>query len=267
MAATFESELRQLFLAARGLMRRYGRERLKESVDLDGVHFTLGARAAVADPDANTADLPPELGARPAPALRRAYRVLRRLREELGPEAVIRAGEVAERWARDYPNKLPKKDTVKQALRQLRQRQVAYSSGARGWVFGRPQGTLFPVTGDEPPEPRPARPRGERAAAPQFIWVPGELRDGALVVTDVRTERACEVSEWGDARLEVPNWSGRVRPVPAVRCELVGREGALVQVKLPTGEKVHTPVLGEWHLAGRTRPDAGTPEGDEGGTG
>ncbi|AWM40347.1 hypothetical protein GobsT_11740 [Gemmata obscuriglobus] len=254
MGSTYETELRQIFFAARGLMRRHGRERLRESLNLDGVRITLGARAEAADPDASTADLPPELGAKPSPALRRAFRVLRRLREERGPEAVIRAGEVAERWARDYPNKPPKKDTVKQALRQLRQRHVAYSSDARGWVFGRQQGTLFPAPEPEPAPPPPARPKPRPPA--RTVWVPGELEGEAVVVTDARTEQTCEVPGGPGARLEVASRSGRVRAVPAVRGELLGRDGPLALVKLPTGEKVYTRVLGDWHLDGRLGPEA-----------
>jgi hypothetical protein len=273
--ATLRDDVLLLFRAARVIMRRHARERLKLSEDVDGHRMTLSARP-LGPRDDTAADLPAELGAAPPKSVRRVYRLLRAARRDLGADVLIQPGDLMGRWLAAYPNSPPKKDTIKQALRHIRRCGVAYPAPGRGWVFGREQGVLFsgphgcPVPDGAAAayaarvgcDPR-ARDRREPTMTTRYIWVP--LSEDGLVV-DARTDAAYQPA--ADARTAELTFEGKVRrrTVPAVRAELTGTEGegrhrlAVARVRTADGAKlVRILVLGDWHLAGEREQPAEEP--------
>lgn len=247
---TYESECSRLLRIARDIARRYGKDRIRYGDEVDGWDMALSGRPTPAGSEAGTTDLPAALGKRPALMLRRVYRLLRLLRIECGPGARIQAGDLVERWATAFPAVEINAGTVKQMLNRLRKKGVIFHTKDRGWVFESPQGTLFPAR----PDCR------ERAPLPraEFVWVPGDLRNGVVVVADAVTGACVEVVVgWSARYMRFEDLKGRVQEFAAVRAELVAKEGRHLLVKLPTGDKVYTRALGDWHLAGQLsdRPD------------
>ncbi|VTR99156.1 unnamed protein product [Gemmata massiliana] len=165
----------------------------------------------------------------------------------------------------------PSLHTINHALRDLRDRGLAWSHSERGWCLGREQETLPFFTGQSDVPLQTASPptlqnspkrasRGASTVAKNVIWVPGESSDYGVVITDAVTEGAVAVTE-RVGEMQIPTRSGRLRKVPAVRGELLRTEEPYAVVRLPGGHQVRTRILGEWHAAGMSEPGADTQSG------
>lgn len=249
----------------RDALRRAGRTSVRVAEDIDGLRMTLGAKESPETVEDNT-DLPDSLR-RSRPATRRVYRILREMRAE-GANARVMPADIEARFAADDATAEPSVDTINHALRDLRDRELAYSHPDRGWVLGREQIRLpFPAGQSETPSPAAAvahtpsvacdsRTRfkgGASVFSKSYIWVPAERSEYGVAVTDAASELTVVAGE-RLGEMKVVTRSGRIRSTPAVRGELLRVEGKLAVVRLPGGAEVRTRVLGDWHLAGLTEP-------------
>ncbi|WP_439628829.1 hypothetical protein [Gemmata sp.] len=118
----------------REALHRCGRSHLRARADLGGLRLTLGVSRAPR-PATGGADLPPVLRSA-RPATRRVFRQLRDLRAELGAGATVFPRHiVAALRAADPSGDEPSADTVNHALRDLRDRGLAWSHPERGWAL------------------------------------------------------------------------------------------------------------------------------------
>lgn len=271
-ADAFRADVLLVLKMARGLMKRYGRETLKEWEDIDGKHMTLGGRDVMSADD-STSDLPVSMqGRKSQKAQRRVYRILKALRAELGELTEILPSTLFRAWSRFYPNSEASIGTIKGALTYLRKKRIAYpAKDGRGWVFGMEQGVLFPGN-DATPSAQPAtigyaapvahdsraHARGVAMNEKKFLWVP--MEEGML--RDCKTD---EIFPPGDLveDMHYEDKRGRARIVKATRGELVelveARSGQLARVRVGK-HTLLTPILGDWHERGELAPPATGPK-------
>jgi hypothetical protein len=262
---TPEQFARRVLRELREVLRRSGRNYLRYKDTIDGLRLTIGAKQVEETVDPSL-DLPDALQIA-RPSTRQVYRALRGLRA-MDATAAIWPGDLAKHLERICPSTIPSLDTINHALRDLRDRSLAWSHPDRGWILGTHQPRL-PFSAGQSDAPSASETRGyvERVADTsvcQFnreasviktrIWVPGEKSEYGVVVTDPITEKAVAVSE-RIGEMKVPTRRGKLASSPAVRAELLAVDGKHVVVKLPGGEKIHTRVLGDWQLKGFTSPD------------
>lgn len=268
----FRLSVLRLLREARGLMFLYQRETLKENEDIDGKHMTIGARDVTSD-EPSDARLPDALKGRWAQkSHRRWYWVLKHLRDRVGPVARVTLDDLLCEWPDLYPNTVTSLDGLKKGMTALRKRRVAFPSAERGWGLVDPQGVLIsgthsenvPAAGDVGYASRVGRDRRGRVVREwpmnetAYIWVPVEEDSG--MVRDAVTDRLYPpAGEGGELRFETI--TGKQKVLSAVRAELKGIEGegkkrrAVVLIRdRDQVHEVHTPVLGEWHLAGEPSP-------------
>lgn len=118
----------------RDALDQCGRSRLRFRTDLGGLRLTIGVRRAPRSAT-DAADVPPALRTA-RPATRRVYVALRGLRAELGTGATVFPRQiVAALRAANPSGDEPSADTVNHALRDLRDRGVAWSHPERGWAL------------------------------------------------------------------------------------------------------------------------------------
>lgn len=264
---SLEQLARRLIREVRDALRRENRRYLRFAETIDGLRLTLGARESEETVE-ESRDLPFALRVS-RPATRQVYRALRSLRGSLPGEAVVMPADVEARLRTDDPDTEPSRDTINHALRDLRDRELAWSHPERGWCLGCEQPRL-PISAGQSDRASAAdcrayagllADRGVRrfttegsAMSKQLIWVPGEQSEYGVAVIDAETEAATVVSERiGEMRIE--SRTGRVRTVPAARGELLRVEGKHAVVRF-NGREVRTRVLGEWQLQGLTAPEA-----------
>jgi hypothetical protein len=242
-------------LARAGRVPGVGRFRHSETIGLDrfSINVVKDERPAHArDVD----DLPPELKTA-RPSLRYAYRAVRALRDERGPDAELWPSDVVA-WLDakqfDPPNSV---DTVNHALRDLRTLRLVNHDPDIGWSLGVAVEPNRQTTTREP-EAYASRMAGagarrfqrEGSSMKSYIWVPGEQGEYGLVLIDAVTEECIPPGEHvGEVRYE--SRTGRMRTVPAARGELLRVEGKLAVARVGNRE-VRTRVLGDWHLKGLT---------------
>lgn len=231
----------------------------------------------VQEQDTPAPDLPPELH-RSTPALLTVYRTLRTLRGERGPDAKVRAQDIADHTFATTNGGGLGKSTVDHMLAELKKRNVAHRDRERGWVPAPGQPTLpnsarqlSPVAPPAPlaqdtatvgaPVHRFTMFKGPVMSKP-MIWVPGESVEDGVVLTDVATDKDVYVTE-RLGKVVVESLTGRRTSKAAVRCELVSHDGKFATVKTG-GEKIKVRVLGAWQLKGLDAPeleDAAAPVG------
>ena len=136
----------------RDALRRAGRTSVRVAEDIDGLRMTLGAKESPETVEDNR-DLPASLHLS-RPTTRRVYRILREIRAEGGQLRVMPA-DIEERFRTEDVTAEPSVDTINHALRDLRDRELAYSHPDRGWILGREQSRLpFSAGQSETPSPR-----------------------------------------------------------------------------------------------------------------
>jgi len=249
------------------------RDTLKWGLDIGDRRVTIGMRAAAEDAAPAAADLPEALRHRSRPATREVYYALRDLRDDVGPDAVVRPADVKAWMERN--DTLPNAQsihTINHALKDLFDRDLAFSHPARGWVLGCRQPSL-PISGgqtDRPPAPElrayasgmadagVRRFAGAALANPQRVWVPGELSEYGVLITDLDTGEPVAVAE-RTGRMQVLDRSGRLRSVPAARGELVSADRGRAVVRFARGVRATVRVLGDWQLRGETAPGPDEP--------
>ncbi len=261
---TPEQVARRAAREIRDALRRAGRDYLRYGETIDGLRLTIGVKQA-GKVDAESFDLPDELRVS-RPSTRRVYRVLREL---VGANQVVRPSVIEAHLREMDTESEPSLHTINHALRDLRDRGLAWSHSERGWCLGREQETLPFFTGPSEatlqtaslPAPQNSPKRASRGASTvtkNVIWVPGEQSDYGVVITDAVTEGAVAVTE-RVGEMQVTTRSGRLRKVPAVRGELLRTEEPYALVRLPGGHQIRTRILGEWHTAGMATPESDTP--------
>jgi len=238
-------------------LRRHSRTQLRWAADLNGLRITVGGRASelTVDPDP---DLPPELRVA-RDSVRAVYRALRAVRGAVGPEGRVMPAQVLAHLARENPETDPSIDTTNHALRDLRDRGLAWSHPRAGWVLGREQGLLFSAGQSAPPSPgpgggypsdggagvAPAEREGWKVAK-RYIWVP--MVEDAAAVEDAETEQVHSAADLKHGKMTYEHKLRR-KTVPAARCELVREAGRYAVVRIGKAE-VKVRALGAWHLAG-----------------
>ncbi len=201
-------------------------------------------------------------------ATRDVYRALRDLRAERPADAVVMPADIkAAMEAGDVTPDAQSIHTINHALRDLLDKELAWSHPGRGWVLGCAQPRL-PISGRQSDGPSGAAidaytarmadtgvRRFLRGDVPmQRVWVPGEQNEYGVVIVDIESERGVACTE-RIGEMQVPTRSGKLATVAAVRCDLVRAEGRLMVVRPPKGPTLTVRVLGDWQLAGRAAPD------------
>lgn len=236
------------------------------AVPFDGDLVTIARRRARGRPR-DAEGLPKRLRTA-APSRQNAFRAIEALRAADAPSVTV--GDIA-RWIRKHrPDEKPSLITLYHATADLRRWKLAWQPDDRGWAVGSPQQSLpfcggqSGALGADPPVAQmsggadaPVRryTNGRVVVHRPHMWVPGVKAEGGLVVTDAKGEMEVFVLEGKFGEIKTVDRLGRERTQPAVKAEVLSRDGQTATVKL-AGQKVRVRVLGEWHAAGEAHAPA-----------
>jgi hypothetical protein len=82
----------------------------------------------------------------------------------------------------------------------------------------------------------------------QKVWVPGEVCDDGMLVTDAKTGEEFYVDNGEVGDLDYPLGAGRFKKVKAIRCPVVPGGSPLTLARLPGGKVIHVRIVAGWQF-------------------